>query len=56
MVDFIIVLIILLIVGVAVAYIVREKKRGVKCVGCPSGGICPHSAKGKCHCSKEDIN
>ena len=29
-----------LIVSLAVRYIVREKKRGVKCIGCPFAGSC----------------
>ena len=29
--------ILLLAVGVAVAYIVKAKKSGTKCIGCPSG-------------------
>lgn len=28
------------ILGGAIAYIVRAKKRGVKCIGCPVGGTC----------------
>ena len=31
----------------AVAYLIRAKKRGVKCVGCPSGGTCP-GCGGRC--------
>ena len=27
-------------VGAAVAYIVKEKKRGVTCIGCPHAGEC----------------
>ena len=47
MADLLIVLIVLLIVGAAITYIIREKKRGAKCIGCPSGG-CSHGAKGSC--------
>ena len=50
MIDFVIVLIIVVIVGGALAYIRKEKKRGVRCVGCPSGGIC----NGKCASCKGD--
>ncbi len=28
------------ILGGAIVYIVRAKKRGVKCIGCPVGGTC----------------
>ena len=34
------------ILGGAVAYIVRAKKNGVKCIGCPAGGTC--GAKKEC--------
>jgi len=29
-----------LIVSLAVRYIVREKRRGTKCIGCPFAGTC----------------
>ena len=29
-----------LIVSLAVRYIVREKKKGTKCIGCPYAGSC----------------
>lgn len=37
--------ILLIIVGAAVRYIYKEKKKGVRCIGCPAAGCC--SAK-KC--------
>lgn len=40
MADYIIAGIIILVVIAAVAYIVKEKKRGVKCIGCPMAGQC----------------
>ena len=44
MADFILAAVLLMIVGAAICYIIREKKKGVKCVGCPAGGACA----GKC--------
>ena len=38
--TFIVVVLLLLILGFAVGYIVRAKKKGQKCIGCPSGGKC----------------
>ena len=38
--------ILLAVVGTAVWYVHRAKKRGVKCVGCPHGGKCG----GDCGC------
>lgn len=45
MADIIVTLILMLLIGSAVAYIVKAKKSGVKCIGCPAGGSCPGSAK-----------
>lgn len=33
-------MIVLVIVGGAVFYIVKQKKKGVKCIGCPNGATC----------------
>lgn len=38
---------ILLIIGGAVAYIIKAKKSGKKCIGCPDSGAC--HAKGGCN-------
>lgn len=46
--NFIIVAVILLIVGGAVAYIIKEKKKGAVCVGCPHAGECAKKRKGSC--------
>lgn len=45
--DIIIPLIILAIIGGAVAYIIRAKKRGQACIGCPHAGTC-HACHGGC--------
>ncbi len=36
--------ILMIIVGIAVFYIWKEKKKGTRCIGCPSAGCC--SGKG----------
>ena len=51
MIDFIIIGIIVLVVGGAIAYIVRAKKKGQKCIGCPDSKSC--SKNGCAACSKE---
>lgn len=33
-------MIIVIIVGAAVVYIIKEKRKGVKCIGCPNGTAC----------------
>lgn len=40
MADWIVGGILLIIIAVAVAYIIKEKKNGVKCIGCPAAGNC----------------
>jgi hypothetical protein len=47
MTNIIVTLIILAIVGAAVAKIIIEKKKGAKCVGCPSSG----TSKNNCGCN-----
>ncbi len=43
----IIVAVLLLIVGFAVLYIYKAKKRGQKCIGCPYSGTCSGCSKEK---------
>lgn len=45
MTDLIVIVVIIAIVGGASLYIVRERKCGVKCIGCPAGATCPNSGK-----------
>lgn len=53
MADLIVAGVILIIVGAAIAYIVHEKKRGVKCIGCPAAEHCPHARSGRCNHTTE---
>jgi hypothetical protein len=46
MTDIILVVVILAVVGAAIAKIVIEKRKGVKCIGCPASG----SDKSSCNC------
>mgnify|MGYP005764492579 FL=1 len=45
MVNTIVIIILMILIGGAVAYIIKAKKSGVKCIGCPAGGSCPGSGK-----------
>lgn len=47
MTDFIVILVVILIVGAALAYIIRAKKAGVKCIGCPFEESCSSHADAK---------
>lgn len=55
MTDLIVVGILIMIVGAAIAYIVKEKKRGTRCIGCPAAGNCPsrNGRHAKCSCKSQ---
>ena len=55
-VDYIAIAAIVLIVGAAVFYIVRAKKRGEKCVGCPYAKQCGGNCGGCANVTKETGN
>lgn len=46
MADIILIVILLVVIGAAVAYIIKSRKSGVKCIGCPSGCSCSHEQTG----------
>ena len=48
--EIIAVIAIVLVIGIAVAYIIKAKKSGQKCIGCPYSKQC----KSKGCCNKED--
>ena len=55
MTDLVIGVIVLVIVAAAVRYLVKAKKRGVKCVGCDSGCDCSQKssqAAADCGCGR----
>lgn len=45
-VDILVALIVLAVIGAAVLYIKKEKKNGVKCIGCPDSKTCAHNCAG----------
>ncbi len=52
-VNIIVIAIIVAILGGAIFYIIREKKRGTKCIGCPAGKSCSSgtsSSSSDCGC------
>ncbi len=59
MINIIAILVVLVILGGAIAYIVKSKKKGVKCIGCPAAGSCSskqhhqNSEPGGCSCHSE---
>ena len=45
MIDIMVGLLVVVMVGAALGYIRKEKKKGAVCIGCPNAGAC-----GKSHC------
>ena len=50
MTNLIIIAVVAVIVGSAVAYIIKEKKAGTRCIGCPDSGTCSGSCQGCSGC------
>lgn len=46
MADFIVAIILLIIISFAVCYIIRAKKKGEGCIGCPNASKCGGSCSG----------
>ena len=44
--DLLTIAIIVVILGLAIAYICRAKKKGIKCIGCPDGAKCSGNCAG----------
>ncbi len=49
--NIVIILILLVILGSSCFYIVKAKKSGVKCIGCPQGGTCASKNNGTTECT-----
>lgn len=46
--NIILIIVLLLILGGAGLYIIRAKKKGVKCIGCPAAATCSGNCGGNC--------
>lgn len=47
-VDYIVIAIVVLILGLAGWFIWKSRKSGKKCIGCPDSGSCAGSCSGSC--------
>ena len=45
-IDYLILGIIVVILGFAISYIHKAKKKGIKCIGCPDGAKCAGNCAG----------
>lgn len=50
--NFIIIAVLVLIIGLALAYVIKAKKSGAKCIGCPDAKKC----SGNCSCCSSFSN
>lgn len=50
MINIILTILILAVAGSALFYIIKSKKKGVKCIGCSSAGACRTAAAEQAHC------
>lgn len=48
MTNILLLLVILGILGFAIGYVISQKKKGTRCIGCPHGGNCDGNC-GSCH-------
>ena len=48
-IDIIVIAIICAVVGLAIGFIIKEKRRGKKCVGCPYASSC----QSRCGCNSQ---
>ncbi len=52
--NIIVIFIVALIIGLAMLYIIRQKKKGAKCIGCPYSSTCGKKDTG-CNNTKHQI-
>ena len=57
MANFIVAVVLIIVVGVAITYIIKEKKKGTVCIGCPNAGTCAgkQHEKSGCECHQPDL-
>lgn len=53
MTNIIVGLVIVLIIGLSITKVVKEKRRGTKCIGCPLSGS---NNKSNCSCNTTKLN
>ena len=51
--DVIAIILIASIVGSAFFYLIKAKKKGQKCIGCPYASSCGKANKSMCNCSEK---
>lgn len=52
--NIIVLAIVVVVIGLAIGYIVKAKRSGKKCIGCPDGGSCGKSTGCGCGCCGDE--
>jgi len=53
--NVIIIVVLAIILGLAARYVIKARKRGQKCIGCPNAGCCGRQGDGSgCSCNGRD--
>ena len=47
--NIVIIAILLVIIIASSVYVIKQKKKGVKCIGCPAGGKCSRNCGSTCN-------
>lgn len=50
MANFYVAVVLIIVVGAAITYIIKEKKKGTVCIGCPNAGTCAGKQHEKSGC------
>ena len=53
--DIVSILIIVIILSGAIFYVIKSKKNGAKCIGCPYSKTCSKNKSVECCCSDDDM-
>lgn len=51
MTNFIVIVVLFVVLGAAITYIIKEKKKGRVCIGCPHAGTCASKNNQNSGCS-----
>ena len=52
--DIIAIIVVVAIVGAAIGYIIKQKRSGVKCIGCPDAKTCSGNCSGCSGCGTDE--
>jgi len=54
--DIVIILVLIMVLALSITYIIKAKKSGAKCIGCPSSKECGSNNNTSCGCGCSECN